>query len=191
MHFLNRTPTRFACLLAASAAFAPQTPAAAQADTIEVTSTVRDFTLTHPDMQRSDLVGFGYATTGLVETTLDDAGKPVLSEMASLLESDARQIESAESFAQWYRDVPGVNTTYSRTIEMVRDPETGLYTYERNAQSGQSYFPVEGKGPNPDGSDGLNATDHNYYFTTEINTSFIYTDPEARDGSPARPLLSG
>lgn len=59
----------------------------------------------HPDFQP------GYDSTGakgLVETTLDEDGKPVLSDTASV---DNGFMHGTDYFAEWYRDVPGVNAT--------------------------------------------------------------------------------
>jgi fibro-slime domain-containing protein len=65
------------------------------------------------------------------------------------------QITSAASFAEWFNDVPGVNTPVSGTIPLTEtSPGSGIYTY-----SSSDFTPI---------SPGNGA------FTTEIHTMFTY-----------------
>ncbi len=78
--------------------------------------TFRDFNATassggHPDFAPN--VNNTYAIEGLVEPTLDSEGKPVLS---SLGISGDGFMHGTDAFAQWYRDVEGVNATIQSEI---------------------------------------------------------------------------
>lgn len=173
---MHRSPLAALTLLAAAGA-----PALAQdREPLEVEIILRDFSLDHPDFQREFDPNVDIATPGLVAPELDDTGRPVLSEMASLLTSEAREIESAQSFDQWYRNLPGVNRVHRRTLRMDFNPATGFYSF-RDLE----FFPLNGLGPNPNGSDGpdfgFEPNANNFYFTTEVDTSFLYTDPRGRD----------
>jgi fibro-slime domain-containing protein len=83
-------------------------------------------------------------------------------------------ITSAESFAQWYSDVPGVNMSRQATLNLVRNAETGMYVFDSSTQAPWStnggFFPIDGELYGNQGSSG-----HNYGFTTEITTEFQYT----------------
>ena len=173
-------PRAAACLAALAAA---SSPAAAAGDRppLEVVAQVRDFTLTHPDFQRPvDADDFNF-TLGLVRDRLDADGNPVLSEAASRSTDPDREVESAASFAQWYSDGHGQSRRHRVPLRLDFDPDSGLYTFQRDLDTGDGFFPVDGFGPGPGGSDGLHGTKHNYYFTTEIETVFRYSEPESRE----------
>src|SRR5690606_13073487 len=69
---------------------------------------VRDFSEDHPDMEPCDEVECR-AEKGLLEPTLGGDGKPVL----AAARSESSTVRSAETFNQWFNDVPGVNTAVS------------------------------------------------------------------------------
>ena len=74
-------------------------------------------------------------------------------------------ITSADSFNQWYRDTPGVNIAFEKTLELV-DSGGGLYKYNST-----SFFPLgndQGFGITPPGQS------HNFLFTTEVHVTFEY-----------------
>ena len=75
----------------------------------------RDFTVAHPDFEPA-VSGIETATPGLVGEELGEDGLPVL------VGTDPT-ITSAETFAQWFTDVPGVNATIAG--------ELSLYNTER------------------------------------------------------------
>ncbi len=84
---------------------------------------------------------------------------------------DNNAIASVESFAQWFRDVPGVNMSrlWTLTLNRVNDPHFGeCYSYETN-----NFHPIDDQllGNGPD--------EHNFYFTYEIVCQFKY-DASAR-----------
>lgn len=78
----------------------------------------------------------------------------------SLSGSDTGGIASASTFAQWFRDVPGMNMSRSWSIRLDRE-SSGAYVFDVN-----DFHPIDfqllGNGPD----------EHNFYFTYEINCSF-------------------
>lgn len=118
----------------------------------QVTATWRDFTSAHPDFQHG--VGFD---PGIAAAMLGVDGKPVYAPAAS-----TATVQSATSFAQWYRDVPNVNWTTQGVLNLVESPP-GTFSYDN-----QAFFPIDGQGF------GNETNAHNYHFTTEIHTTFTY-----------------
>lgn len=153
----------------------------------------------HPDFERFS----GSGRVGLLASQLDAEGKPVLSSLmgrmieraaadsqgrninpslvnqelgdnpGSYIDATTAMIDSAESFAQWYHDVPGTNISRSVSMTLVRDSSTGMYVFDSSTQAPWSsrggYFPIDGELYGNQGSTG-----HNYGFTTEITTEFTY-----------------
>lgn len=80
---------------------------------------------------------------------------------------------SSERFAQWYRDVPGVNVSRNLAITLVRQPGTNMYTFNDRTdamyQGRNGFFPINGELLGNFGSTGKN-----FHFTYEISTTFIY-----------------
>ncbi|MEM9251767.1 MAG: fibro-slime domain-containing protein [Planctomycetota bacterium] len=147
----------------------------AQADTIELTGTLRDFTIEHPDMQNPDK-SFGVKTE-LVMPQLGEDGKPVLNTAS---DPTRGMITGPDSFAQWYRDVPGVNISMPLTITLDNgsDEPGGVYSFAKEG-SGNYFFPADGLGFNDMQQESTG--NHNFYFTYEIHTEFTYLDPADRD----------
>ena len=86
---------------------------------------------------------------------------------------DTGGIESAESFGQWYHDVPGVNMSALHTIKLVRQPD-GTYVFDDaldpEYQELGGFFPIEDRlFGNPGGS-----PDRNFHFTYELHSEFAY-----------------
>jgi len=78
-------------------------------------------------------------------------------------------ITNAESFNQWYRDTPGVNIAFEKTLEL-RETQTaaGLPFYKF---ASTEFFPLgndQGFGITPPGQN------HNFLFTTEVHVTFQY-----------------
>jgi fibro-slime domain-containing protein len=143
-------------------------------------------------------------TLGLVAEALDMEGKPVFSDsygkrivgefrdaqgrdippsladaalgdtLGTLESRTDRSLDSAESFAQWYRDIPGVNVSIAIPITLNRTPGTSNYVMDsaRDAEWTQrgGFFPIDGElyGDSPSGNG------HNFHFTTEVDTVFTY-----------------
>jgi fibro-slime domain-containing protein len=75
------------------------------------------------------------------------------------------------NFNEWYRDTPGVNLPYAVYLYLAPQPG-GLFTFQS-----LEYFPLDdaGFGNSAVGDDGKR---HNFSFTTEIHTQFIYSGKE-------------
>lgn len=127
-----------------------------------LTGIVRDFTnqndteTGHPDFG----AGISQLVPGLVEPTLDGERKPI----ASALHADGF-IESPESFSEWYRDVPAHNLPYY--LELFLEPDGDVFSFMSH-----DFYPLDGEGF---GNEWL---EHNYHFTFELHTAFIYQGGE-------------
>jgi fibro-slime domain-containing protein len=117
---------------------------------------VRDFDDTHPDFEKY----LGSGVKDIVEPVLGADGKVVLNTSLPL-----REVTSPESFAQWYRDTPGVNAGVDIVIPLTAEGDSFAY---RNA----AFFPLDGMGL------GNQGRGHNFHFTTEVHTSFLYRGGE-------------
>jgi fibro-slime domain-containing protein len=76
-------------------------------------------------------------------------------------------LSTADAFAQWYSDAPGVNMTIEKELQLT-ESVPGEYVFDS-----ASFFPLaatEGSGPSPAG----HYTGNNYLFTTEIHVRFGY-----------------
>ncbi len=142
--------------------------------------TLRDFNQSHPDMEHAKK-RFGHVR-GMVADRLGPNGRPVFS--SEFAKHPAKgMVHSAESFDQWFRNVPGVNMTDVITIDLQPLPgKPGVLFFAREKQSSgadRSFFPADGKGFNEmrDAGRGM----HNYHFTVEFETEFTYDDPAKRD----------
>lgn len=156
----------------------------------------------HTDFERKPVGGFGHYMNN-VAMQLDADGKPVfqgngrkvvgqwknsagmpihpslynsgMGDVAGSLSStaDSGGITSAESFSQWYRNVPGVNMSKELSITLTRAEGSNLYVFDdRNDpfyQARGGFFPIN----NELFGNSLNET-KNFHFTYELNTEFIY-----------------
>jgi fibro-slime domain-containing protein len=149
MRKLTATLTLIGALTAGSAA----------ADTLVLSGTIRDFSSSHVDFERS-VCGH---VTGLVDVALGVDDKPVYGP------NGASCIDSAASLFEWYNDVPNVNLSDSSTITLDNGQVVpgGVYTYSNN-----SFFPIDGLLLGDEGNS------HNYHFTYELNTEFSYAGGE-------------
>lgn len=155
---------------------------AAMADSIELTGTIRDFKISHPDFEAYP----NTAQQGIVASELGSDGKPMLN-------SNHRKwrdaVTSHESFSQWFRDVEGVNIAIPHTITLTEHPyKPGVYWFAR--EKPEYFFPIDDKGFGLSKetyqdkfiyyNDGSTAN-HNFHFTYELKTKFTYTDPDERN----------
>jgi fibro-slime domain-containing protein len=118
-------------------------------------ATVRDFMEGHPD--------FEYVIEtdpGIVQSMLGGDGKPVYAG------GTTGTTTGQANFDQWYRDVAGVNINIPTQIALM-DQGDGTYVYDNPA-----FFPIDGQGFGDEG----NA--HNYHFTLEMHTQFVYQGGE-------------
>lgn len=162
-----RKNLRTLAILGFAALALPLTAAVANAASISVTATVRDFSISHPDFESA--IG---SEKGIVEATLGADGKPVYNVALKGLTGAASPTTNGKAnFDQWYNDVPGTNHTFTTTLTANETfAGSGIYTYANGA-----YFPANGQGF---GNEGLS---NNFAFTSEIHTSFTYQGGETFD----------
>lgn len=158
------------------------TPLLASADTVELTGVIRDFQVTHPDMETYP------GTYNKVAPTLNENGKPQLDMNYYYAKrgTDGQSVYSPDSFAQWFTDVPDVNIAipFSITLDNGQDEPGGVYTFAREKQMPAPYnyfFPIDDQGfgltypvaghPLKWASGGV----HNFHFTYEMKTTFSYS----------------
>lgn len=95
-------------------------------------------------------------------------------DQAGSMESvDGGATTTASNFAQWWRDVPGVNVSMQLPIRLVRNPGTNIYTFNDRTDPQYSslggFFPINGQ------LYGNSAGDNkNFHFTFELDTQFVY-----------------
>jgi fibro-slime domain-containing protein len=82
---------------------------------------------------------------------------------------------TADEFAQWFRDSPGVNLSRTLSVTLTRNEETGEYVFDDTLdpfyQSLGGFFPINGEMYGNYASTGKN-----YHFTFEFATSFTYRE---------------
>lgn len=101
----------------------------------------------------------------------------ITGDLAGALETqDGGACTGATSFAQWFRDVPGVNVSAPLTLNLVRQSGSNVYTFNDRTdalyQSRQGFFPINGELFGNSGGSGVANT--NYHFTFELETEFVY-----------------
>jgi fibro-slime domain-containing protein len=127
----------------------------------------------HPDF--NTLMGEGQ--TGIVKDTLGSDGKPEYDPAAQnskpCRSNDGKTqlpcTTGKANFDQWYRDVPGTNDTFLAAFQFVPDNAGVVFTFDA-----QAYFPIDHKGFGDQGLTDDNKVAHNYGFTTELHTTFLY-----------------
>lgn len=156
----------------------------------------------HPDFEVQPKGGYGHYA-GNVRNTLDSDGKPVFvgggkkvstewkdssgrninpalydSSRGDKLgaytgSADPGGIKSADTFAQWYRNVPGVNLAKSVPITLNRQTNSNLYVFDDTLDPSYAgkggFFPI-----NSDLFGNSPGQSKNFGFTFELDTTFIY-----------------
>jgi len=91
--------------------------------------------------------------------------------------SSSNGLHSAQSFSQWYRDVPGVNAARQVPLVFHRIPNSQHYVFDSSAdepyKSLGGFFPINGQLYG-----NYKNTGKNYHFTTELGTQFTYLADE-------------
>ncbi len=121
---------------------------------------VRDFPESHPDFE-DYCCG---SLTGLADEALGSDQKPVYGP------GGATEFSTGEaSFDEWYRTEDGINQAYLIELAFMPNPSAGagVYTFHSDA-----FFPLDGAGFGNEGNS------HNYHFTTELHTQFVYNGGE-------------
>jgi fibro-slime domain-containing protein len=122
-----------------------------------LTGRIRDFTESHPDFE--DALG---NDRGIVTDMLGANGKPVYAH--GTMGTDTTT--NAESFNQWFEDVAGVNEAEALTLTF-SPGAGGVYTFQDS-----DFFPIDGRLLGNEGNQ------HNYHFTFELHTTFVYNGGE-------------
>ena len=82
-------------------------------------------------------------------------------------------ITSAESFSQWFRDIPGVNMSAPLTVSLVRQAD-GTYVFDDEIDpeyaSLGGFFPIDGRLY----GNSAGTPDHNFHFTFVIRGDFVF-----------------
>ncbi len=170
---MNRTVKQLLGALALAGVAGPISAAQAD-DSIQLTGVIRDFKVSHPDMEYATK-NFG-VRTGLVLSTLGEDGKPVLNTGTNY---NLGMIAGPTSFNQWFRDVPDVNITIPYTITLTKSNPLKPHVYIFAIEKPQYFFPIDGLGWNDKAKD-ANGNWRNFYFTYEIHTEFTYTPMSER-----------
>lgn len=126
-------------------------------DQVGLQGTLRDFNDTHPDFE--SYLGTDY---GIVQPHLGADDRPLYAG-----QDGNPSTHGQAAFDQWFRDVPGVNQSTPFGITLTKQPNSSIYTYVNN-----SFFPLDGQ---LFGNQGRN---HNFHFTYELNTPFLYSGGE-------------
>ncbi len=118
--------------------------------------TLRDFHQAHPDFEK-----FLGDDRGIVKADLGADLKPVYASATTTSTTTGKA-----NFDQWYRTVAGVNVAVPFQLPLVKGAN-GISTFDDAA-----FFPLDGKGFGDEGNN------HNFHFTYELHTEFIYTGGE-------------
>ena len=137
---------------------------------------VRDFTMSNQGGTNPDFEHAPAADKGIVLDTLGSDGKPVYGDHPD----GTATTHGADYFNQWYNDVDGVNISHVVALHFVRSGS--IYTFaatigNTGGVTNVSYFPLDGLGFN-DTAQAADGKTHNFSFTTEIHTSFVYNGGE-------------
>lgn len=156
----------------------------------------------HPDFERQPAGGFGHYM-GNIAANLDGDNKPVfqgggkkvskqwrtrdgknvhptlfnqsLGDTAGSYSggADSGGIQSAATFAQWYRDVPGVNMSKELSVTLRREPNSNMYVFDDRTdplyRTRGGFFPI-----NNDLFGNSDRESKNFHFTYEVHTEFMY-----------------
>jgi len=123
-------------------------------------ATVRDFSASHPDMEREE----GLTEYGLVEQELGSDDKPVYAKG----DTGSFTTTGRAAFDQWYRDIEGVNLATIVDLPLSRSVrDERLYLFHSS-----SFFPIDGQLLGNEGRQ------HNFHFTLEASGTFVYQGGE-------------
>ena len=131
----------------------------------------------HADFEATGIQGAD-VTPKLVSDTLGADKKPTYTSQCEVGHPSpmgmcpyGAQTTTAANFEPWFRDAAGVNDAYIINFWFAPRPN-GVYTFQSLA-----YFPIDGAGfmGSAQADDGMM---HNFGFTTEIHTQFLYRGTE-------------
>ena len=131
----------------------------AEAASITLNGTIRDFSISHPDMQNV----VGGVQKGQVASTLGADGKPVWTGPAK------SGFTTEANFDQWFNDVAGVNQSAAFSLALEQDAANpSRYSYANSA-----FFPINGQ---LGGNENLG---RNHYFTLQLGGTFSFDDDQS------------
>ncbi|HVJ15780.1 MAG TPA: fibro-slime domain-containing protein [Polyangiaceae bacterium] len=127
---------------------------------------VRDFSMQHPDFEvlSHDSSKCYCSDRGMVADALGDDRRPVY---AGDPTTGTPSTTGKTSFDQWFHDTDGVNQSLEIELQFVDQDGTGLYSYDN-----QAFFPIDELLLGNEGKL------HNFHFTFELHTEFIYRGGE-------------
>lgn len=126
-------------------------------------TTVRDFHRTQPDFELA--VAGDASDRGMVEPILGSDRKPVYAGKPTTPTTPTGKA----GFDVWYRDAPGVNMSKTIDLQLTALPGAqGVYVFDD-----RTFFPIDN---DLFLNEGLS---HNYHFTLETHTEFVYRGGEA------------
>ncbi|HVZ74880.1 MAG TPA: fibro-slime domain-containing protein [Polyangia bacterium] len=142
----------------------------------KVIGVVRDFRGINEAMGHPDFEAYhgGDTTPGLLQAMLGSDRKPVYAgkcEKATTTDPDppdcpyGPEMTTKTDFDEWYRTTANVNHAYQ--ISFIFEPNNGVTTFQA-----QHFFPIDGLGF------GNGPNNHNFGFTTELHTKFMYKGGE-------------
>ena len=105
-------------------------------DTMVVPVVYRDFKEGHVDFEPENAMDLFEADPGLVKLRLDDEGKPVFGGSKG-----AGFINSEQTFSEWYRDVPGTNSTHPSLMTLYDNGKGGYVN--RYGEDGEQWRVME------------------------------------------------
>jgi fibro-slime domain-containing protein len=128
---------------------------------------IRDFKFHNPSDFEDPEGNSDLSSPGLVKVDLGADGTPEYAPAGPV----RPHTSGAANFALWYHDVAGVNQVIPYTIPLTTDAQ-GVSRFVSTA-----FFPIDGQGFGNEGVD-VNGASHNFSFTTEVHTSFVYKGGE-------------
>ncbi len=129
-----------------------------------LTGTLRDFRPASAGAGYNDFEAFISDDREIVTDLLGADEKPIYKSKTKSLTTTGKA-----NFDRWFRDSPGVNQSFPFTLTMTE--KDGIYTYDNPA-----FFPLDGKGF---GNEMAAPNDgHNFHFTFELHTEFMYSGGE-------------
>ncbi len=130
---------------------------------ITLSGRIRDFRDSHPDFEQFTSPE---PEPGIVKEELGPDRKPIYDDS-----QPHQSVTSSETFQQWFHDDEAVNKGMGISLTLQLESETPSarprYTFDVD-----EFFPIDGKLLGNEGRD------HNFHFTFELHTRFVYTGPQ-------------
>lgn len=122
----------------------------------------------HPDFEATAV----QEEHGIVTDTLGSDGKPVYADHPG---DKTPTTSGKDHFNQWYTDAPGINSSYLVAFHFVKNGDVMTFAASEGNPGvpDSSYFPLDNAGFGNQGNG------HNFSFTTELHTSFVYNGGES------------